>query len=290
MGLAGRWVEAADECHKALDATQNPLLAAATQSLCLTIAREGRKVGVALVMASQSPTLDAFGGAGNGAETLRASLLAGNGVILRSKSKNTKQVFEVEISPSSFPKLPGWAYLCDPEEGARNAPFRGFWVTDDMAAYWPQRITWRALPGRQANAAGRHYARRHEVAAEQALNDELLLQLADAGMLDQFETLQQQVAQQGSGAGVDVIEFGDTHPPVRRVDRFWVPEQRTPTGLTPGQQKVLDAIRGGHVRPKQIQTATDYSESQVHNLLGELLTLGHINKAGYGQYQAATAA
>ncbi len=276
-----------DECHKVFDPAQNPLLATVCQGLALTIAREGRKVGVGLIMASQSPTLDAFGGAGNGADTLRSSLLAGNGVILRSKTKNAKQVFDVDINPSAFPKLPGYAYLCDPEEGARNAPLRGFWVTDEMADVWPDRIGWRTLPARQANAAGKQYARRHQAAQEQTLHDELLLQLADAGMLDEFDDLTERLGAQNTAmASIDVLEFGDAHPPVRRVERFWVPEQRTPAGLLPGQQKVLDAIRAGHTRPKAIQDVTGYSESQVHNLLGDLAQLGRIQKAGYGQYRA----
>lgn len=295
-----------DECHKPLDAAQNPLLAAATQQLCLTIAREGRKVGVALVMASQSPTLDAFGGAGNGADTLRSSLLAGNGVILRSKSKNTKQVFEVDINPSAFPKLPGYAYLCDPDEGARSAPFRGYWVTDDMALTWPQRIHWRTLPPRQANYAGKHYARRHEMAAEQAMQDALLLQLADAGMLADLEDLEQQIAAQGPAPSVDVVDVGgDMHPPVRRVVKFWtIPtdpaaaavaaaagstEQGRPP-LTAGQRKVLDAITAGHSSPKEIALATSYSPSQVYNLLGELTGLGRITKTRFGRYEALTTA
>ncbi|MGC9670967.1 hypothetical protein ACNTMW_31020 [Planosporangium sp. 12N6] len=279
-----------DECHKPLSPQENPLLAAATQLAACTIAREGRKVGVGLVMASQSPTLDAFGGAGNLADTLRQSLLAGNGVILRSKTLNAKTVFGVDINPREFPKLPGYAYLCDPEEGARSAPFRGYWVTDDLAATWPQRITWRSLPIRQTNAAGKAYARRHELAAEQAMNDTLLLQLADAGSLDEMFDDLQAMQKAEAAPNVDVIEFaGDAHPPVRRVERFWVPEPRTPAGLLPGQQKVLDAIRAGHTRPKQIQDTTGYSESQVHNLLGDLVRLGHIHKAGYGQYQPTAA-
>jgi hypothetical protein len=38
-----------------------------------------------------------------------------------------------------------------------------------MAAMWPQRIAWRALPERQANFADRPYAHRREVAADQML-------------------------------------------------------------------------------------------------------------------------
>src|SRR5205085_414466 len=108
----------------------------------------------------------------------------------------------------------------DPDEGARSAPFRGYWVTDELAAYWPGRITWRTLPTRQANMAGKAYAKRHEVAAEQAFADQMLLAMADAGSLDDLEALEKKMDHAAAGsaaAGVDVIEFGDNHPPVRRV-------------------------------------------------------------------------
>jgi DNA-binding CsgD family transcriptional regulator len=283
-----------DECHKPLSAKENPLLAAATQLAFTTIAREGRKVGVALLMASQSPTLDAFGSSGL-ADTLRSCLLAGNGLILRSKTSNAKQVFGVDINPKAFPKLPGYGYLCDPEPGARSAPLRGFWVTDELAAYWPSRITWRSLPARQANFAGKSYARRHELAAEQQFADEMLLAMADAGTLDEIEALEQSMdAAAAARDAVDVVEFGDAHPPVRRVTKFW--EQQPyggagrPAGLSTGQQKVLDTIAQGLNSPKEIMAATGYSSSQVYNLIGELDRLGAITKAGYGRYQTAAPA
>lgn len=278
-----------DECHAIFDPARNPLLAAASQQLALRIAREGRKVGVALLMASQSPTLDAFGGAGNGADTLRACLLQGNGVILRSKTNNAKQVFNVDIDPRRFPKLPGYAYLCDPEEGARSAPFRSFWVTDAMARTWPERITWRSLATRQANAAGPAYAGRHEAAVEQTTHDEMLLEAADAGMFAALDDARQPLAARAAAART-VPDFDDVHPPVRHVARFWMPETRTPLGLLPGQQKVLDAIRDGHASPKELMATTSYSQSQIYNLLADLAQMRMIVKTGYGRYEATIAA
>lgn len=282
-----------DECHKPLSAKENPLLAAATQLAFTTIAREGRKNGVNLILASQSPTLDAFGSTGL-ADTLRQSLLAGNGLIMRSKTSNAKTVFGVDINPKKFPKLAGYGYLCDPDPGARSAPFRGYWVTDELAAYWPARITWRSLPTRQGNFAGKHYAKRHELAAEQQFADEMLLAMADSGTLDDIEDLERSMdAAAAARSTVDVVEFGDGHPPVRRVTKFW--EQPAGGGrlgeLSAGQRKVLDAINAGHASPKELITATGYSSSQVYNLINELSDLKAITKAGYGRYKAtATAA
>lgn len=273
-----------DECHKPLSAAENPLLAAATQVAMTTIAREGRKVGVALILASQSPTLDAFGGAGNLADTLRSSVLQGNGVILKSKTSNVKQVFGVDIDPRQFPKLPGYAFLSDPEEGARSAPFRGYWVTDHLAKVWPPRLGWRELSTRQANIAGRLYANRKVQAAQQLEQDQRLLEMADQGVID-FDAMVD-AAVDGTAAG-DMLDFGDSMPAVRRVDRFWMPEEPNEAGLSPGQQKVLDAIRAGHTGPKAIREATGYSESQVHNLLDELKAAAAVRRLGHGRYGLA---
>lgn len=275
-----------DEQHNVFDPAQNPD-AAECRNLAATIAREGRKVGVADIGASQSPTLDAFGGAGNNADVLRSSMLAGNGGILRSETDNAKRVFGVDISPRQFPPLPGYAYLARPEADARSAPFRGYWVTDRMAQVWPSRIVWRSLPRRQANAAGEAYARRREVAAEQIAQDQLLLQLADAGTLDLAAFGGPAVGQTSAPAGGVVVHFDDVHPPVRRVERFWL---RARASLLPGQRKVLDAIRAGNTSPKQIIDATGYSESQVYNLLGDLTRLGVITKTKYGQYAVISSA
>jgi hypothetical protein len=275
-----------DESHKCLSLAENPLLAAATQVLMTTIAREGRKVGVALILASQSPTLDAFGGAGNLADTLRSCLLQGNGVILKSKTGNAKTVFGVDIDPRQFPKLPGYGFLSDPEEGARSAPFRGYWVTPDLAKEWPQRIVWRTLSRRQSNVAGKEYAKRKDIAADQVLQDQLLLQMADAGTVEDLgETSGQTSSPAAPAAGS--VEFGDQMPAVRRVEKFW---QTSPVELTPGQRKVADAIRSGYLSPTPIVSATGYSERQVHNLLDELMRAGVVEKSGYGRYRLVESA
>jgi hypothetical protein len=298
-----------DESHKPLSPKENPLLAAATLQIYCTIAREGRKNGVALIMASQSATLDAFGGTGGGnlGDTLRQSLLAGNGLILRSKTQNAKNVFNVDINPRKFPKLAGYGFLCDPDPGARSAPFRGYWVTDKLAAYWPTRITWRSLSNRQANAAGKVYHDRHKAAAEQRSNDEQLLAMADAGLLD-FDLLagrfgnppaqsgagQTPAGTAGTGSGEQAQFHGDAHPPVRRVVKFWAHPKPAPAQpqLPDGQQRVLNAIREGHRKPKDLIAVTGYSSSQIYNLLEELMsaTPALIHKARYGAYEAGPAA
>ncbi|MEU7822932.1 hypothetical protein [Catellatospora sp. NPDC049133] len=298
-----------DECHKVFDANQNPH-AAACQNMALTIAREGRKVGVALLMASQSPTLDAFGGAltsqNNGADTLRASLLSGNGLLLASKTGNAKQVFKVDIDPTSFPDLPGYGYLCNPRAGERSAPYRGFWVTDEMAGIWPHRIKWRSLSPVQANVAGERYARRHEEAEEQMAADMELIAMAQAGLLDVDAINRASQGTPASAPSSTVVAgaAGDESLVVNRVPMPWLTPMATPAAspaadtsragrtvaLKDGQRLVLEAIRTGNNSPKRITMVTGYSASQVHNLLNELVDLGLIHNSRFGHYDLLVAA
>jgi hypothetical protein len=78
-----------------------------------------------------------------------------------------------------------------------------------------------------------------------------------------------------------------TFPPVRHVERFWLPAARA---LLAGPQKVLDAIRHGHASPKELMAVTNYSQSQVYNLLADLARIRMIRKTGYGRYEATIAA
>src|SRR5690606_17646442 len=65
-----------DECHAAMAVD-------AIRDIATELAREGGKVGIALVLASQVPTLDAFGGS----DALRSNVVSGNLVLMRIKSK-----------------------------------------------------------------------------------------------------------------------------------------------------------------------------------------------------------
>lgn len=131
------------------------------------LAREGEKVGIALIGASQSPLLDAFGGSNqsNNAEAMRSNMLMGNGLVFGSKAKDVKQVFEIDINPSRFPPLPGYCFLVNPLPEARSAPLRGFHFTDEQARVWPTRIAWRELDTAAANAYGLAYRDRKIIAA-----------------------------------------------------------------------------------------------------------------------------
>lgn len=151
------WV---DEQHKFF---RDPVVAA----MAAELVREGEKVGIAMVGASQDPLLSAFGGsgAGNNAETLRSNMLMGNGLVFASKAKDVKQVFGIDVDPSSFPPIPGYAYVVSPVPGARSAPYRNYHFTDAQARVIPQQIMWRELDPGAANAYGPAYRDRKVLAA-----------------------------------------------------------------------------------------------------------------------------
>ncbi|MDM4722737.1 hypothetical protein QTQ03_25225 [Micromonospora sp. WMMA1363] len=271
-----------DECHKPMSKLENAGAWQRVQYLASTIAREGGKVGVALLLASQAPTLDAFGGAGTpSAEAIRSNLLAGNGVMMRGKDPNAKTVFKVDVDPSQFPLLPGYGYLIDPAPGARSAQFRSYYLGDEQRQVWPKRIAWRSLDSGSAAAWGVTYLRRHQMAEEAVA------------------AARQRIAARRAGVALDVSVAPVPPSTVGAIDLQVFPswqefvaraEQEAQRALREGHQRVLAAIRSGCTGPKAIQAATRYSERQVHNLLGDLLEAGEIAKGGYGRYELTGAA
>jgi hypothetical protein len=283
----------ADELHGLLDPDAYPILGPACQKLMLRIVQEARKAGVAIVGADQSPTLDAFGGAGNGMDTLRSGLINGNGVLMKSETNNAKQVFKVDVDPRKFPKLPGYGFLARPREGARSAPYRGYWVTDEQLLTEPQKIAWRELNRRQTAVAGELYGRRREIAQErrEALLGEL--EMIDAGLFDTLEEMSRQMDKaataQAESAKADVqLDFADGIPSLRPVQRFWMTAEADPQAapMTPGETKVLAALARGSAKVGELARSTGLSESGVHQVLGKLVGRGLVEQPQkYGPYQ-----
>lgn len=272
-----------DECHKLLDKVSNPLYWARTQFLAMSIASEGGKVGVALVLASQQSTLDAFGGAGSPyAEKIRGNLLTGNGAMFKGKDANAKTVFQVNVDPRTFPDMPGYAFLVNPRPGARSAPFRSCYLTDEMAEEWPHRIVWRSLDAGAAAAWGDSYLRRDELADEALEAAKRRIAARRAGVVVEPTVPAQRPpapAEEAPLSSFGGLSFPSWSEMVAQA------QQDAQTALKEGHEKVLAAIRAGHTSPKAIQDATSYSERQVHNLLVDLLAAGAVAKAGRGAYQ-----
>jgi hypothetical protein len=259
-----------DECHKPLSKIENPEQAEGLQYLEATIAREGQKVGVQLLLASQESTLGAFGGAGNAAEMLRSNLLMGNGVMMRSKDANARQVFKVAEDPSQFPALPGYALLIDPEEGARTAPFRGYHLTDRLRKFWPDRIRWRELDIGSANAAGMTYIMRRELAdlAREEIRRRVEARRNGTHLGPQIDRIFNAANAARGGDGAEMVDV----PPVAQFP-VWDPntDRIRTREMHDGHRKVLDALRVGFRGPSPIAEATGYSVRRVHQLLDELM-------------------
>lgn len=279
-----------DECQKLLQKKHNPLYWERTQFLVSAIAAEGGKVGIAPILASQQSTLDAFGGAGTPeAERIRSNLLTGNGAMFKGRDPNARTVFKVGVDPSSFPDLPGYAYLVNPRPGSRSAPFRSYYLTDEMAEEWPKRITWRSLDAGSAAAWGHTYLRRDELAEEalEAARQRIAARRAGVVLEQPAVPEQRQPMSGGDGSALQVFG-GGSFPSWAEFEARARTEARK--ALKEGHEKVLAAMRDGHTSPRAIQDATGYSERQVHNLLGELLDATAIRKGGYGRYEVAQAA
>ena len=285
-----------DECHKPLSPMLNPEDCKLIRFMAMTIAREGQKVGVQALLASQESTLGAFGGAGNEAEMLRSNLLMTNGVMMASRDANARQVFKVDEDPSQFPDLPGYALLVNPDAGARSAPFRGYHLTDELRAYWPDKIYWRSLDEGSANAAGTTYIMRREIAEmeKEAIRRRVEARRSGKGLgADVGSVLagaaRAVAAQGGDGASAladlpDIAEFPVWNPVTEKVqDRK----------MHDGHLKVLDALKAGICKPTPIADAVGLSTRRVHDLLDELMdefgrverVLNSDGKPRLGEYQ-----
>jgi hypothetical protein len=256
-----------DECHKVFADPGN-------QKKAATIAREGRKVGVALLAASQVNDLGAFGTGPEG-EALRSSLLMGNGVIMRTKANSAKGIFNVDIDPRNFPKIPGYGFLVDPED--RSAPYRGWFVNDETAAKWADHIRWAALDAVAGGAAGPDYLERH-VRREAARAARMArVQAARSGRLHQH-----------------VSRTAPAVAPEYPVMAFpvWDPSKFRPASpvASPGHQAVARALAQGrglvagqrYCRPGTMAAEVQLTERRVHTILKDLAAHGVV-RAGETQ-------
>jgi predicted ATPase len=275
-----------DEFHNFLD-RRRYAKADEVQSKLARIAKEGRKVGVAVILATQAPTLQASFGDGKFADPLRMCIMEGNGLILRSRSKDIKLIFGVDIDPAKFPKLPGYGFLTDPMPGARSAPFRGYKVTDAAIEQWLQSFPWRSLPVRQARHAGKTYLCRNDKKAARLVTTRKLLTDLDSGATELFadveETMQQAAAAVVKEGG---YVFGDLTltPPLPAPTFTWKPAPK----LSAAAQDVLGVLDGpGGIEQlrKRVMDETGRSKVGVHNGIAELVDKGLIEKTGHGTYQ-----
>ncbi|MPY80873.1 MAG: hypothetical protein GEV04_21035 [Actinophytocola sp.] len=285
-----------DECHKIFTDQTAPRWA--------DVAREGRKLGIGILAASQVTTLDAFGG-GQQADALRSSLVSSNGIALRTASKVQSTVFPgLSVDLMSLPKLPGYGYTVDDgDDQHRTAPFRARWLIDAKQAAGrdeplPDGIhtaeDWFAavaptqqLDERSADAAGAAFASRHEKAAREQAELDALFATAPGASASSAAT-----GRVDDSTGV-IVPFPDLPnlPPFdpentgsdREAEEPATPPP-APADLSDAQYRVWDAIACGVVRSGDIADALGISGTRVRVLLGELVNAGHIEKVGHGRY------
>lgn len=273
-----------DECHAALDDPE-------CQRLAATLAREGRKVGIFVILADQVATLDAFG-AGAGADALRSSVCSGNLLILRSKTYNTKNVLPgVDVDPTKFPRIPGYAYLIDDTGKRRSAPLRGYYLTDQARDEWGERITWPALDDGAAGAAGGGYRdRHHQAMVDQAALGEWVAAMRE-GREPTAEGAMATMPAEPRPAGGD----GTDHPGFRLVPfpRWSDWQQQTqpaaaPAGPRTSVEVVYGLVAAGVSSPGELQARSGYSETGVRNALRQLAEAGRVRRDRHGVWTPTT--
>lgn len=259
-----------DECHLIF-------IDDGCRAMAAEITRRGRKVGVNIIAASQIGTLDAFGGQGaeNG-DVLRSSLRAGNAVILRSLTNNTKVVFGVDIDPTQFPELPGYAYYVAGKGSAgRTAPFRGYYVDNAARDYWPTRIHWRSLSQGEGNAWGHGYTRRKATAETARLDALQHIQDAKAGRRPTPATDQPIAYTIPIPARATVAQFPTWDPTSARPDAPKVGDihTRLANAITTG-----DVLTDGYCKPGRVAEYLDCTPQWAGKALTDLTTLGVLKK------------
>lgn len=258
-----------------VDESHSALADKACQAIATEIAREGRKVGVVLILASQVATLDAFG-SGAGADALRSSVCSGNVVILRSKTRNTRNVLPgVDIDPTAFPRVPGYAYLIDDTGTRRTAPLRGYWLDDHARDQWGQTITWPALDESSAGAAGDGYRNRHAQAATER-----------EALVEWVEALRTGCMPAGATSAAPAASTSTRPWRVIPFPRWseWQAAARTlaPTAPRTSVEVVAELVACGVSSPSEIERRAGYSETAVRNALRQLASAGRVRRDRHG--------
>jgi hypothetical protein len=258
-----------DECH-------SPMAVAKILALADEMAREGGKVGVALVFASQVLTLDAFGNL----DSLRSSICAGNVVLMRINSSNVKGIIPgIHVDPGTFPQIPGYGWLIDSTGTRRSAPFRGYYLDNPARDRAGREVAWPELDQRSASAAGYEYiSRREKAVVDKAAQKELLERLARG----------EQVIYESSPSRPDPRPRMALETPAAAPD-FPAPEAAADSLAEPGRRTAVEAtwelIASGVTGPGEIQTRTGYSETAVRNALRELADAGRAHNPRHGVWE-----
>jgi hypothetical protein len=265
-----------DECHNVFELN-------AIAKLWGKIAREGRKVGVALLCVSQYPGLETFGGV----EALRSSVMEGNAIVLRSTSHSTGQLMPgLQVDPKTLPKIPGYAYVQgSAEAGTRTAPFRNR-DTGKNPEPW---LAAQPRPGLETlavtatRAAGTAYLGRHtstdSVRSASAARVKALREghLPADMLLGTDDTRTVPMGEMG-----ELIAFPR---PLTAEDLHRT--AAASTELSPSHQDVLNAVAAGASSPSEVEKYVGLKPRRIATLLKDLVASGHLVQPSYGRYERA---
>lgn len=272
-----------DECHKFFiheGETQEDI-----QAMVAQIAREGGKVGVAVIAASQMATLAAvFGGGATFADAIRSNLLMGNGVMFRGLSKSARGVFRTEIDPTQFPDRPGYALLCG--TGLRPAPFLAYFVSDEIQRYWLPRVTWHSLDTGSANAWGADYVNRRALVEAERAAKRARVEARRAGRPVAAGVEPEPVTRRvPATTSAPPSPWGPVRPfPVWRNPATAPSAPAAAPPMTEVARKVLaelergEILHDGYARPSWLARRLGYTERHIHTALNELFTRKLVRK------------
>ncbi|TYK45125.1 ATP-binding protein [Actinomadura decatromicini] len=275
-----------EECHDPFDQpTWTPLWT--------RIAREGRKVGVALLCLSQYPGVKTFGSE----EALRMNVMAGNTIVLHTTSNSAGQLMPgLDVDPQTLPNIPGYCYVQgSPQTGTRTAPFRNRNTTPegrkDLAEQWLARQPQPRLDTLAVTAtlaAGTAYRDRHtSTSSGRAASATRVEALRSGALPEDLRAPQPTPARASVGEMGKLIEFPRALVPADLESTAPLAPRGPLSELTGSRLAVVQAVAAGATRPKEIEAATGLKHRQCADLLKELVASGHLTQPRYGRYQAA---
>lgn len=268
-----------------IDESHGPMADEKMRAAATELAREGGKVGIALVLASQVPTLDAFGGS----EALRSNVCAGNVVLMRIKSKQAKSVLPgVDVDPSGFPRVPGYGFLVDDTGTRRSAPFRGFYLDDQTRDHAAAQVAWPELDTMGTKAVGGGYQHRRE--REQSDKEALGAALAALARGEDVPALTAARPVLIAAAGPKVHPF-PTWPPASATssEQATAPEAGDGAGPRTAVEAVHELLAAGITSPKELRERSQYSEKSVENALQKLAERGQAQRVKHGVWRLTDA-
>ncbi|PXY16570.1 hypothetical protein BAY60_35830 (plasmid) [Prauserella muralis] len=266
------------------------------------LAREARKVGIAVIMADQDGSLETFK-----KSVLRGSLRAGNAVGLRTDERSQGQILSHgQFNLHDLPAIPGYGHTLG--ETARHAPFKNRWVpTREDAAKgaskgksFPKELLLVEDWYEQATKIDLDHGTR--AAGDRARRDSIATPTAPAAASAAGTTA---VTGHGGATPQPTRMVLPTVPKPRGTDGAAAPNSApvapvaaasTPSPgpeLSDSEQRVLAAVRAGYAQPGAIAEHVGLTRQRVGALLGALAGKELVTKTGSGpavRYEATTTA